>query len=515
MYLITTYYLFIPSTTILLLSPPFYHFTQPLLFTLTRMQGGIVVFPEARWASVTQEAKNLVSCMLEVSPKTRPTAAMVLEDTWLCAIEETPSTKIRDRIMNRERTLNGEVQIKGGRRRHSSSWSNTESGHMGRRKSKESMDNLLYLKQSALKVSTYGVDSTGPTPALTPTLSLTSVRKIESVENSKRILSQQSGQDMNSSQQSSKSDPDYDIDSHSISHSDDHADADVDADSDAGSDPGPAPAPTPHQSSPTTTTAALSAVTSEKNATNDHHSGASIPLTNTAKTALGLDMGVGQGSGVGSGSRETIEGMEGITKDENDNKNENEENVDMTTSYSTTTSTLYTTSSTLFIRNVLSSPYNDVMSLHALATSFPDHDHDHDNAISDTLSGAERSSSTGNVPRCFDDLAVVVTTDKDKDEDKDIDAGRDRDRETEGDGGRDRDGGGGGEGNGMSSQSHVNKGIQSGRDRKKYRQGDIDGGNEGDEDKIVTKEIVMGYVKLHRHDYIDFILFCFILFNMI
>ena len=454
--------------------------------------------------------------MLEVSPKTRPNAAMILEDTWLCAIEETPSTKIRERMMNRERSLNGEVQVKAGRRRHSSNWSHTESGNMGRRKSKEGMDNLLYLKRTGLKASTYGVDSTGPTPALTPTLSLTSVGRIESVENSKRISSQKNGQYVNSSHQSSKSDADYDIDSDSIFH--DHADGDGDADADAGavsdclpdnvSDPAPAPAAAaapaaaPHHSPITTTAAALSAVpssiTPENNATTDHHSVASISHTNTANTAIGLDMGSGAGAGSGQGSTVTIESIDVVTKDKNNNKYE--ENGDISAPHSSTTSTLYTTSSTLFIRNILSSPYNDVMSLHAYASSFPDYHHD-------TLSGAEcSSSSTGNVPRCFEDLAVVTIAGADADKDVDVgvdaergrDRDRDRDRDTEGDGDEGggygvRDGGGGGgEGNGVSSQSHMNQEMQSGSDRKKSRKGDLDGGSKGDKDKIVTKEIVMG-----------------------
>ena len=129
--------------------------------------------------------------MLEVTATNRPTAAMILEDTWLCMINETASKKMKNRLINRGRSLDGEVQLKGGgKRRHSSSWGHVE-GHQrqeGRRKSREDMEKLLNNKKLLLlQGGKRGSTSSSPTPGLTPSISLTSVDQNVSAQSSQKI----------------------------------------------------------------------------------------------------------------------------------------------------------------------------------------------------------------------------------------------------------------------------------------------------------------------------------------
>jgi len=61
--------------------PPFYEEELPALFQ--QILGGKYDFPSPWWDGISKPAKDLIKRMLDLEPKTRITAAQVLEDPWI------------------------------------------------------------------------------------------------------------------------------------------------------------------------------------------------------------------------------------------------------------------------------------------------------------------------------------------------------------------------------------------------------------------------------------------------
>jgi len=61
--------------------PPFYHESTAQLYK--QIKKGEYDFPDPYWTDISQEAKNLVTCLLCVNPKKRFTAEQVLSHPWI------------------------------------------------------------------------------------------------------------------------------------------------------------------------------------------------------------------------------------------------------------------------------------------------------------------------------------------------------------------------------------------------------------------------------------------------
>ena len=370
--------------------------------------------------------------MLEVTATNRPTAAMVLEDTWLCTIIETPSKKMRNRQLNRERCLDGEVQVhKGGNRRLSSNWSHSEDGRKGRRRSREDMDKLLNTRAMTLRK---GSDA-GPTPSLTPSLSLISVEQTESVPNSQRISADNDGVDMNDQQQSGT--------------------RDAAGDADCWRSCLPVSDSVPHQSA---IPPFQSAMISENAAQNGSLFKASQSLSDTEFRA---GIGLGAGAKLGLGLEELTEA---ITKFESGKTVKvtaiqiNSESaygtvLDVSTSRSTT-------SSTLSSEQILQSPHDNDTICHPIASTFPV------NGVKNTLND-KRHFFEGNMLSLFEDVASIVAPDCDSVDEVD---------------------------EGSSHMEKENKEMDQGsvKNNSRGKKGDSDGSTIRKSDSLVRGEIVMG-----------------------
>mmetsp|Transcript_20530 Transcript_20530/g.51371 ORF Transcript_20530/g.51371 Transcript_20530/m.51371 type:complete len:689 (-) Transcript_20530:168-2234(-) len=62
-------------------TPPFGHASVMIKFD--RIKKGMFAFPDSHWAGVSEEAKDMVSCMLNIDPRTRHTCKQALEHPWL------------------------------------------------------------------------------------------------------------------------------------------------------------------------------------------------------------------------------------------------------------------------------------------------------------------------------------------------------------------------------------------------------------------------------------------------
>ena len=418
--------------------------------------------------------------MLEVTATNRPTAAMILEDTWLCMINESPSKKMKNRLINRGRSLDGEVQIKGGgKRRHSSSWGHAEGsqGQEGRRKSREDMEKLLNNKKLLLSQGgKRGSTSNSPTPGLTPSISLTSVDQNVSAQSSQKIPNIiDNGDNNHIDNDNDDNDDNNDNGNNNTDDSGNDAVAAgqcslIDSDSPAHdqlttSSP-PSSTPSPPSSTPSPCPSALSLQCTTRYNNNNNCLKASKPLLNKD---LGVGSGVGTGTGTVTGEviEVKIKNMNKEIEEEEEKKNINEIPYDaildamashcttssspittssspITTSSSpitsssspiTTSSSPITTSSSPIttpsppITTSSSSVTQQIISSPQRACDDVSHQLLESNSFS-PIDAVKECSSCKNIPNLFNDLASILALDAD--DSKDEDRGRDRDRDNVG-----------------------------------------------------------------------------------
>lgn len=91
--------------------PPFWDEDQHRLYSQIRQ--GIVEFPSPEWDSVTEDAKNLITEMLNVNPKNRLTAEQALRHPWICQRDRVAGSVHRQGTLLGLRSFNARKKLKG------------------------------------------------------------------------------------------------------------------------------------------------------------------------------------------------------------------------------------------------------------------------------------------------------------------------------------------------------------------------------------------------------------------
>eukprot|EP00741_Cyanophora_paradoxa_P024332 tig00000053_g23497.t1 len=76
--------------------PPFYSESEPVLFK--QIMKGQFDFPDPEWTDISPAAKELVTKLLDVNPKTRLTAAQALKHPWIATEDGASGRSLQDTI---------------------------------------------------------------------------------------------------------------------------------------------------------------------------------------------------------------------------------------------------------------------------------------------------------------------------------------------------------------------------------------------------------------------------------
>jgi calcium/calmodulin-dependent protein kinase I len=91
--------------------PPFFDESRQRLFK--KIKSGKFEFHPQYWEGTSDEAKFLISKMLTVDPKKRPSAKQLLSYPWLCASDEALSGKDLTGTLKELKRFNARRQFRG------------------------------------------------------------------------------------------------------------------------------------------------------------------------------------------------------------------------------------------------------------------------------------------------------------------------------------------------------------------------------------------------------------------
>mmetsp|Transcript_8204 Transcript_8204/g.18358 ORF Transcript_8204/g.18358 Transcript_8204/m.18358 type:complete len:479 (-) Transcript_8204:122-1558(-) len=90
--------------------PPFYGDTDPEILKMVKK--GEFQFPNEDWDTISQSCKDIISSMLTFDPEKRPTAAMLLEHSWLTSNADKPRGNISSALGVKLKNFIGVAKLK-------------------------------------------------------------------------------------------------------------------------------------------------------------------------------------------------------------------------------------------------------------------------------------------------------------------------------------------------------------------------------------------------------------------